>query len=105
MSATATDHGNTSDFSDFNLIQVAPVAELFTSEGGAQAKFSVVIAIQPTSNVTNSVDSSETTEGTAGRPRLPSRRKLETSAVATITGVNDSVADGPIGYTIITGRR
>ena len=104
VSATATDfYGNTSEFSDFNLIQVAPVAELLTSEGGAQAKFSVVLAIQPTANVTVAMSSSDSTEGTVAPASLTfTPGNWNHPQVATITGVDDTIADGLIRYTIIT---
>ncbi len=98
VSATATDfYGNTSEFSDFNLIQVAPVAELSTSEGGAQATFSVVLAIQPTANVTVALSSSDTTEGTVSPASLTfTPGNWNHPQVATITGVDDTIADGLI---------
>ena len=104
VSATATDvNGNTSEFSDFNLIQVAPVAELFTSEGSAQATFSVVLAVQPTADVTVALSSSDTTEGTVSPAFLTfTPDNWDDPQVATITGADDTVADGPISYTIVT---
>ena len=104
VSATATDvNGNTSEFSDLNLIPVAPVAGLFTSEGGAQATLSVVLAIEPTADVTVALSSSDTTEGTVSPAALIfTPENWDHPQTATITGVDDTIADGPISYTIIT---
>ncbi len=104
VSVTATDvNGNTSEFSDFNLVQVAPFADLFTSEGGAQATFRIVLAVQPTADVTVALTSSNTVEGTVSPAEFTfTPENWADPQVATITGVDDTVADGPISYTIIT---
>ena len=104
VSATATDvNGNTSEFSDVNLIRVAPVAGLFTSEGGAQATFSVVLAIQPTADVTVVLSSDDTTEGAVSPAVLTfSPDNWDDPQTATITGVDDTDVDGLSSYTIAT---
>jgi hypothetical protein len=104
VTATATDPiGSTSEFSNFNLVQVTPTAGLFTTESGGKAKFSVVLALKPTANVTVKLSSSDKTEGTLSAASLtftPANWKIP--QVVTVTGVDDSIADGAIDYTIVT---
>ena len=104
VSATATDwNGNTSEFSDFNLVRVAPIADLFTSESGAQATFGVTLALQPTDSVTIALSSSDPTEGTVSPASFTfTPTNWNIPQTATITGVDDDLADGSIAYSIIT---
>jgi predicted outer membrane repeat protein len=104
VSATATDYyGNTSEFSDFKWVFVSPTAGLVTSEGGAQATFNVSLALPPTADVTVELTSSDATEGTVSPGIVtftPSNWNVP--QVVTIASVNDIIADGPVGYTIVT---
>jgi hypothetical protein len=104
VSATATDYyGNTSEFSDFKWVYVSPTAGLVTSEGGAQATFNVSLALPPTADVTVELTSSDATEGTVSPGIVtftPSNWNVP--QVVTIASVNDIIADGPVGYTIVT---
>ena len=104
VSATATDmYGNTSEFSDFSLIQVSPVAGLYTSEGGAQASFSVVLALEPTDDVLVPLTSSDPTEGSVSPAVFVfTPENWNVPQVATITGLDDTIADGPVSYDIVT---
>ena len=104
VTATATDPaGNTSEFSDLSLIQVTPTFGLFTSESGTKATFSVVLTSQPTANVTIPLSSSDTTEGTVSPASLTfTPANWNVPKVVTVTGKDDTIADGPIVYTIIT---
>jgi len=105
VTATATDpYGNTSEFSTFLPIQVTPVAGLATSESGVQAKFSVVLSVQPTADVTIPLSSSDATEGVVSQSSLTfTPANWNVPQVVTVTGVDDSDVDGPIAYTIVTG--
>lgn len=85
-------------------ITVIPTAGLVTTEAGGAATFSVVLTSQPTGNVTIGLSSSAAQEG------LPTPNTLTFTAsdwatpqTVTVTGVDDSVIDGDIAYTIVTG--
>ncbi|BDX37387.1 hypothetical protein CYCD_07420 [Tenuifilaceae bacterium CYCD] len=84
-------------------ITVSPTSGLITTESGGTATFSVVLASQPTANVTIGLSSSNTAEGTvspASVTFIPAN--WNSAQVITITGVNDAVADGAQPYNIIT---
>lgn len=84
-------------------IVVSPTAGLQTSELGATAVFTVVLGTEPSSDVTVSLTSSDTGEGTvAPGSLLFTPENWSTPQVVTITGVNDTDPDGPVAYTIVT---
>jgi hypothetical protein len=84
-------------------ITVSPTAGLVTTEAGGTATFSVVLNTVPTANVTIALSSSDTTEGTVAPPSLVFTPGDALSAqFVTVTGVDDAIIDGAIGYTIIT---
>ncbi len=63
----------------------------------------MVLAIQPTANVTVALNSSDTTEGTVSPASLTfTPGNWNQPQVATITGVDDTIADGSFSYTVIT---
>ncbi len=105
VTATATDmYGSTSEFSDLNFIKVTPTSGLYTTESHAKASFSVVLTSRPTANVTISLSSSNPAEGTLLTSSLTFKpAKWNVPQVVTVTGVDDSIADGAIAYTIVTG--
>jgi hypothetical protein len=76
-----------------------------TTEAGGQASFAVNLISQPTSNVTITVNSSDTSEGTVSPANLTFTPEDWNSSdhLITVTGVNDDVADGNQSYTIILG--
>ena len=81
---------------------VSPTNGLSTTEGGGSDSFTVVLNFQPTADVTINVSSSNPGEG------LPSPASLTFTTdnwnvpqKVTVTGVDDSVVDGPIAYTIV----
>ena len=75
-----------------------------TTETGGQRFFAISLRARPTSNVTISVSSSDTTEGTVSTGTLTfTSANWSTLQVVTITGVNDFVADGNQAYTINFG--
>ena len=84
-------------------IIVTPTAGLDTTEGGGTATFTIVLQSQPTASVTIGLSSNNTAEGTAS-PSSVTFTTLNWSApqTITVTGVDDSVADGNQIYKIIT---
>ncbi len=84
-------------------ITVTPISGLTTTEAGGTAIFSIVLNTQPTANVTISIASSNTNEGTVGPASVTfTATNWNTAQNITITGVNDDVDDGDISYTITT---
>ncbi|HKX54536.1 MAG TPA: hypothetical protein VJN01_00435, partial [Xanthomonadales bacterium] len=74
-----------------------------TTEAGGTATFTVVLNAQPTNNVSIGLSSSDTTEGTV----LPSSLQFTSGdwsapKLVTVTGVDDALDDGNVGYSIIT---
>ena len=68
---------------------------LTTTEAGGTATFTVVLASQPTADVTIGLSSSDTTEGTVSPASLTfTAANWNTAQTVTVTGVNDAVDDG-----------
>ncbi len=75
-----------------------------TSEAGGTATFTVVLTAAPAATVEIAIASSDTTEGTVNTTTLGfSTTDWNIARTVTVTGVNDDVDDGDIGYTITTG--
>ena len=73
-----------------------------TTEAGGTATFIVRLSKQPTADVNIGVSSSDTTEGTVSPASLTfTSVNWNTDQTVTVTGVNDSIVDGNIAYTII----
>jgi hypothetical protein len=73
-----------------------------TSELGSTATFTVVLESQPTSDVLIPVSSSDTSEGTVAISSLTfTNVNWETPQTVTVTGVDDMIDDGDIGYSIV----
>lgn len=84
-------------------ILVAPVAGLQTSESGGTATFAVALATEPAANVTIALSCSDATEGKLSKTSLVfTPANWDTPQVVVITGVNDSVVDSAVAYTIVT---
>ncbi len=84
-------------------IRVTPTFGLTTTEGGGTASFEVVLTKQPTASVTIGLSSSDLTEGTVSPASLIfTTANWNVAQRVTVTGVNDDVIDGPVGYTIVT---
>lgn len=80
-----------------------PPVELLTSEDGLSDSFTVELDSEPTENVTIGLSSNNETEGTIDKPSLTfTPTTWDDPQTVTITGVDDSVADGDIVYNIIT---
>lgn len=76
----------------------------FEDRKKAAATFSVVLTAQPTAEVTISISSSDTTEGTVSTPSLtftPSNWNV--AQVVSVKGMDDNVKDGNVAYSILTG--
>src|SRR5204863_8516960 len=96
VSATNTDD-------DTAGVTVTPTSGLVTTEGGGTATFTVVLNSQPTANVTLGLSSSDLTEGTVSPASVTfTSANWNTPQTITVTGVNDFVADGNVGYSIVT---
>ncbi|MCP4750803.1 MAG: DUF1566 domain-containing protein, partial [Proteobacteria bacterium] len=73
-----------------------------TAEDGTDATFTVRLNSEPTSDVTIGVSSSNTDEGTVFPASLVfTWEDWFTDQTVTVTGVDDAVVDGDIGYTIL----
>src|SRR5258706_415091 len=82
-------------------ITVTPTSGLTTTEAGGQATFTVVLATQPTANVTFSIVSNDTTEGTPVASSLTfSAANWSTPQTVTIRGVDDGMVDGNVSYSV-----
>ncbi|WP_216911979.1 Calx-beta domain-containing protein, partial [Synechococcus sp. CCAP 1479/13] len=85
-------------------VTVAPTGGLFTSEGGGTAGFSVRLTSQPSANVSISIASSDSTEGSTNASSITfTPANWNVFQFVTVTGVDDGVVDGNIVYTILTG--
>ena len=63
----------------------------------------MVLNTQPTADVTIALSSSDTTEGTVGPASLIfTTANWNVAQTVTVTGVDDAVVDGDVGYTIVT---
>ena len=99
-----TDVGVTNVDNDSAGITVTPTSGLITTESGGKATFSVVLDSQPTANVIIPLNSSDPTEGLV-QPIAVTFTPADWSAAqtVTVTGVDDAIADGDVGYSIVTG--
>lgn len=86
-------------------IQVStPTPSSTTTEAGGSVSFTVVLGAAPTANVSVTVVSSDTSEGTVGTSELVfTPTNWNVSQTVTVTGVDDAVDDGNVGYTILLG--
>ncbi|MBE7437229.1 MAG: DUF1554 domain-containing protein [Spirochaetales bacterium] len=85
-------------------ITVTPQSGLLTTEAGGTDSFTVVLNSQPTANVTISITSDDTTEGTPDQALLTfTAGNWSVAQTVTVTGVNDFIVDGIQNYSIVTG--
>ncbi len=85
-------------------ITVNPTAGLTTGESGSQANFTVVLNTQPLADVTIGLNSDNVAEGRVSTNSLTfTPANWNTPQQVTVTGVEDSIADGDIDYKIVTG--
>ncbi|MFN8633702.1 MAG: right-handed parallel beta-helix repeat-containing protein [Chloroflexota bacterium] len=84
-------------------INVAPTSGLVTTESGGQASFAVVLASQPSADVTIGLSSSNTNEGTVSPASLTfTAANWNVPQTATVTGVGLGAPNGNATYSIIT---
>jgi hypothetical protein len=82
---------------------ITPSSGLITTESGATATFNMTLTASPTADVTIALSSNNTGEGTVSPTSLTfTTVNWNTPQTVTITGVNDAITDGDIGYNIIT---
>ena len=99
----ASDVSVTNTDDDSAGITVTPTGGLLTTEASGAATFTVVLNTQPTADVTIGLSSSDPTEGTVNPISLIfTTANWNVPQTVTITGVNDALDDGDIGYTILT---
>lgn len=85
-------------------VTVMPVTGLVTTEGGGDDTFTIVLNSRPTADVTITLMSSDTGEGTVSPAMVTfTTDNWDAPRTITVTGVDDAVADGSQPYTIITG--
>src|SRR3989338_4546390 len=73
-----------------------------TTEAGVTATFTVVLNSEPTGIVTTTVHSNDTTEGTINTSTLVfDAASWNLARTVTVTGIDDSVDDGDIAFSII----
>ena len=83
-------------------IIIATGSTLFTNEDGGIAQFTGRLPSQPTANVTIAVSSSDTTEGTVAPATIVfTPANWNVLQTVTVTGVNDSLDDGDVGYRVV----
>ncbi len=81
---------------------VTPTNGLNTTEGGGADKFTVALTYPPTADVTINLASSKPTEGVASPASLTfTTNNWNVPQTVTVTGVDDSIVDGPITYAIV----
>jgi large repetitive protein len=84
-------------------VKFTPLAGLSTSEQGGSASFTVVLNSQPTADVSVPLRSSNAKEGTISPNNLTfTAANWAAPRTVTVTGVDDSVADGMQPYTVLT---
>jgi PKD repeat protein len=83
-------------------VTITPTTGLVTTEAGGTATFSVVLASQPTADVTITFTSSNTAEGTVTPSITFTPANWNVAQTVTVTGVDDNVDDGDVAYTIVT---
>ncbi len=99
----ASDVGVSNTDNDSAGITVTPTSGLTTTEAGGADTFTVRLNSQPTADVTIALSSSDATEGTVGPNSLTfTTANWNTAQTVTVTGVDDLIVDGTVGYSIIT---
>jgi hypothetical protein len=98
----------TNNDNDTPGITFSRLSGVTTTEGGGQATFTVSLNTQPFGTITMSLASSNTLEGTVSPASLTFTPAAGPNAwnaahLVTVTGVDDTVLDFTIAYTIVTG--
>lgn len=83
-------------------VSVTPTNGLVTSEFGLTASFDVQLDLAPTNDVTINLSSSNPSEGIVSPSSITfNADNWNIPQTITITGQDDTVADGPVGYSIV----
>lgn len=94
----------TNDDDDDAGVSVAPTSGLTTTEAGGTATFTVVLDSQPTAGVSIALSSSNLSEGTVSPGSVTfTTMNWNVPQTVTATGVNDTIVDGDVPFTIVTG--
>lgn len=81
---------------------VTPSTNLFTSEDGTTATFTVTLETKSSADVTIALSSSNTAEGTVSPASLTfTTNDWNIAQTVTVTGVEDTATDGPVTYKIV----
>lgn len=81
---------------------VTPINNLFTTEGGGTAQFSVVLDTAPTADVTVNVSSDNAAEGIVSVSSLVfTPANWDVPQTVTVTGQDDALEDGPVIYHVV----
>lgn len=84
-------------------ITVTPIDGLTTTEAGGVANFSVAVTSAPTADVVIQLSSSNPAEGAAAPAQLTfTSQNWRQAQTVSVTGADDAVADGDVGYFIVT---
>ena len=84
-------------------LTITPIQGLRTSEAGGAANFTVVLRSMPTANVTLTMESSNIREGTVSPSVVTfTPQNWNIPKTVTMTGVDDSVDDGDVSYSVTT---
>eukprot|EP00756_Hemistasia_phaeocysticola_P021277 Hpha_TRINITY_DN15765_c1_g5::TRINITY_DN15765_c1_g5_i1::g.39540::m.39540 len=84
-------------------ILVSPISGLVTSESGGTAVFSISLASQPSAPVSVGLVSTNGKEGVVQPPTVTfSVAEWNVPVTATVTGIDDAIADGEQNYLIVT---
>ncbi|MFO0014455.1 MAG: S8 family serine peptidase [Planctomycetota bacterium] len=110
--STDTNYNNV-DPNDINLtnqdndvagVIVSAPSGTTTTEAGGSVTFNVRLNSQPIANVAIPVSSSDTTEGSVSTSSLVfTPANWNTAQTVTVTGVNDTIVDGNIAFSVILG--
>ena len=85
------------------IITVNPTSGLMTTESGGTATFTIILDTQPVDIVTIALSASDPTEGDVSPTSITfTPDNWHVAQTVTIMGVDDSVDDGDIAYTITT---
>jgi alpha-tubulin suppressor-like RCC1 family protein len=83
-------------------ITVSPTA-LTTTEAGGSATFTITLTSQPVANVTIGLTNNDPTEGSLSTTSVVlTSSNWNTGVTVTVMGVDDSIDDGDVSYTITT---
>ena len=81
-----------------------PTSGLMTNEDGQMTTFTIVLNLRPTANVVVGLSSSNAAEGTVSPAMVTfTPDNWKAPQIVTVTGIDDSVADGNQVYNVITG--